>query len=220
MTDRADFLDAIAADPRDDAVRLVYADWLDEHDEPKRAELIRLQIDLAADPNKYACFFPRPYFRAEVFSVATCGHCSRCRALARLHARQRELVIDLSGKMSDALGGLFEPYGIRRGFVSNVTCSWHTWEAGGDRLSAIEYVPFVSLHTVPRPHLQMSWTAGGEYVDCWVAGRTVRVDRADLPGFNSTDPAVEWQQFVAVVLNRRWPRTAFPLPNLLPPDPP
>src|SRR5262249_48056502 len=30
----------------DDAPRLVYADWLDEHDDPERAEFIRVQIAL------------------------------------------------------------------------------------------------------------------------------------------------------------------------------
>jgi uncharacterized protein (TIGR02996 family) len=39
------FLRAIAAAPEDDVHRLVYADWLDEHGEPERAELIRLQCE-------------------------------------------------------------------------------------------------------------------------------------------------------------------------------
>ncbi len=38
---------AILADPDDDTPRLVYADWLDEHDQPARAEFIRLQCRLA-----------------------------------------------------------------------------------------------------------------------------------------------------------------------------
>jgi uncharacterized protein (TIGR02996 family) len=36
------FLRAMIEDPEDDATRLVYADWLDEHGEPERAEFIRL----------------------------------------------------------------------------------------------------------------------------------------------------------------------------------
>src|SRR4051812_14383873 len=43
MTDRATFLAAIAAAPDDDLPRLIFADWLDEHGEPDRAEFIRLQ---------------------------------------------------------------------------------------------------------------------------------------------------------------------------------
>src|SRR5262249_34871164 len=37
MTDRERFLRAIEAEPADDAVRLVYADWLEEHGDPDRA---------------------------------------------------------------------------------------------------------------------------------------------------------------------------------------
>jgi uncharacterized protein (TIGR02996 family) len=46
MTDEHALLAAIGANPDDDTVRLVYADWLDEHDRPERAEFIRLQIRL------------------------------------------------------------------------------------------------------------------------------------------------------------------------------
>src|SRR5262249_53507875 len=43
-------LKAITDSPDDDAPRLVYADWLDEHGQPERAEFIRLQIELAKPP--------------------------------------------------------------------------------------------------------------------------------------------------------------------------
>jgi uncharacterized protein (TIGR02996 family) len=50
MQSGAGFLAAIVAHPDDDASRLVYADWLDDHGEPARAELIRVQIALAHLP--------------------------------------------------------------------------------------------------------------------------------------------------------------------------
>jgi uncharacterized protein (TIGR02996 family) len=43
----AALLAAVRAAPADDAPRLVYADWLDEHGQPERAEFIRLQCELA-----------------------------------------------------------------------------------------------------------------------------------------------------------------------------
>lgn len=46
MTDRDAFLAAIHAAPDDDAPRLVYSDWLEEHGQPERAEFIRLQLDM------------------------------------------------------------------------------------------------------------------------------------------------------------------------------
>src|SRR5688572_5456689 len=42
MSDRDALLRAIIDNPADDAPRLVYADWLDEHGDPDRAEFIRL----------------------------------------------------------------------------------------------------------------------------------------------------------------------------------
>src|SRR5437588_196244 len=41
------FLQAICAEPDEDAHRLVYADWLDENGRPERAEFIRVQCALA-----------------------------------------------------------------------------------------------------------------------------------------------------------------------------
>jgi uncharacterized protein (TIGR02996 family) len=47
MSNHAAFLQAITSAPADDVSRLVYADWLDDHDDPRRAEFIRLQCRLA-----------------------------------------------------------------------------------------------------------------------------------------------------------------------------
>src|SRR5437762_1706115 len=41
------FLQEIVEDPDDDAVRLIYADWLEDHGNAPRAEFIRTQIELA-----------------------------------------------------------------------------------------------------------------------------------------------------------------------------
>lgn len=48
MTDlHTGFLLDIIENPADDTPRLVYADWLEDHGEPERAEFIRLQVELA-----------------------------------------------------------------------------------------------------------------------------------------------------------------------------
>jgi uncharacterized protein (TIGR02996 family) len=46
MSNEQGFLDAIRAHPGDDVHRLVYADWLEEHDDP-RGRYLRLEIELA-----------------------------------------------------------------------------------------------------------------------------------------------------------------------------
>ncbi len=53
-SDRAAFVRAIADDPDDDLPRLVFADWLDEHGEPERAEFVRVQCALARVPRREA----------------------------------------------------------------------------------------------------------------------------------------------------------------------
>ncbi len=48
MSDEAAFLEALKANPADDTTRLVYADWLDERNEPEKAEYLRLVAKLAS----------------------------------------------------------------------------------------------------------------------------------------------------------------------------
>ncbi|HEY7426419.1 MAG TPA: TIGR02996 domain-containing protein [Gemmataceae bacterium] len=50
MTPDKAFLQAILEEPDDDGPRLIYADWLEEHGYPERAEFIRAQIELAKPP--------------------------------------------------------------------------------------------------------------------------------------------------------------------------
>jgi uncharacterized protein (TIGR02996 family) len=50
MSDHDALLQGVLDAPADDAPRLVYADWLDDHGQAERADLIRLQIDLARTP--------------------------------------------------------------------------------------------------------------------------------------------------------------------------
>jgi type VI secretion system protein ImpC len=70
MTGEEAFLQAILTDPEDDAPRLVYADWLEEHGEAARADFIRVQCELAragGDPEWRPDFFAwqRELARAE-----------------------------------------------------------------------------------------------------------------------------------------------------------
>jgi uncharacterized protein (TIGR02996 family) len=53
MTDKAarGFLEDIVAHPDDDAPRLIFADWLEEHGDGDRAEFIRVQIQRASLPH-------------------------------------------------------------------------------------------------------------------------------------------------------------------------
>jgi uncharacterized protein (TIGR02996 family) len=66
MSDEDALLTAIAAHPEEDTPRLMYADWLDEHGQPVRAEFIRGQIEIAQKEhlprvvlNRYVSLFQR-----------------------------------------------------------------------------------------------------------------------------------------------------------------
>ncbi|HET6572961.1 MAG TPA: TIGR02996 domain-containing protein [Fimbriiglobus sp.] len=50
MDEREALTRAVAAAPDDDLPRLVFADWLEEHDEPAHAAFVRAQVELAATP--------------------------------------------------------------------------------------------------------------------------------------------------------------------------
>jgi uncharacterized protein (TIGR02996 family) len=53
MTDRDHFENALDRDPADAATRLVYADWLDEHDETALARAQRFMGYLGLHPHGY-----------------------------------------------------------------------------------------------------------------------------------------------------------------------
>jgi uncharacterized protein (TIGR02996 family) len=50
MTEEQAFLQAIIEAPDDDVPRLIFADWLDDHGQPDRGDLIRVQCELARLP--------------------------------------------------------------------------------------------------------------------------------------------------------------------------
>ena len=50
MDDDRAFLSAIGGRPADGTVRLAYADWLDEHGEPAKAEFLRITARLSEVP--------------------------------------------------------------------------------------------------------------------------------------------------------------------------
>lgn len=93
MTDRESFLKAICEQPADDTARMVFADWLEEHGEPERAEFVRLQIALARVVCEWEAAGKQPCERwnAErpVYRMMTI--CPACQRGFRLRDREREL---------------------------------------------------------------------------------------------------------------------------------
>jgi uncharacterized protein (TIGR02996 family) len=160
------FLADILEHPDDDTPRLIYADWLDEHGDADRAELIRVQCELEKGrPRRPAGRRAPPGFNR-----------------AALRRRERELLRHWKAWVPFYSGQVFldEPPGrhnreelagyigvrFRRGFVEGVTCSAAAWLARGDAIRRAQPVTRVTLTTWPLVGRQR---APGHY-RCWLNG--------------------------------------------------
>jgi uncharacterized protein (TIGR02996 family) len=142
-SDEAGFLADICANPADDTTRLVFADWLDEHGEPDRAEFIRVQVALAKDE-----------VELNRLRAADEPHIDVQRRVILARLRERELLFAspaegeangtnwLPGPLFDILNGagrlIFpdgDSFAWSRGFVDRVTCTAADWLAHADQIA-------------------------------------------------------------------------------------
>src|SRR5262245_16946467 len=131
----AAFLDRICAHPEDDGPRLVFADWLDEQNDP-RGEFIRVQVALARSTTDD----PRAYDLRD----------REATLLARYHA-----------EWSDRLRGIAPWTEFRRGFVETVNVDARTFlRRAGElfRLAPIRHVRLLDAGStldrlMQNPHL-------------------------------------------------------------------
>jgi uncharacterized protein (TIGR02996 family) len=137
-SERAAFVRAICAAPTDDNPRLIFADWIDDHGDPGRAELIRVQCALALAPMLGWCEHPwgitGPNARGgtcEDDLLRTgrfCRWCALRRREAGLLPRQPTLFID--NRRRDFAGKVT----FRRGFIEEVECSGDEWVRVADAI--------------------------------------------------------------------------------------
>src|SRR5690242_19351884 len=137
MSYRQAFLDDILAHPDDDVPRLVYADWLDEHGEPARAEFIRVQVRLAALPEG----------------------ADECPELGR---RERQLLREHRERWLEPLRGLVRDARFRRGFVEHAQFDAETFLDHGDEAFARE--PIRSVSFLERPAGTLTQIAGSPHL--------------------------------------------------------
>ena len=141
MTDADAFLAAIVAAPGEDLPRLVYADWLDEHGDPDRAEFIRLQIAVAR------------------------GELAGARALA---AGARALELQAANKARWEIPDLHGGQTFRRGFVEGLRISTEEFVTHADRIGRAAPVTGLQLVNV-GPHLdalvRVPWLSRLEELD-------------------------------------------------------
>jgi uncharacterized protein (TIGR02996 family) len=130
------FLASIVAEPDDDTRRLAYADWLEEHDQPERAEIIRVQCTLAR-------------LRYDDDDVSS------------LQAREHRLLSRHLPQWREEMG---IPYaGFRRGFVEWFpSYNPHEFLAGADKLFAAH--PIRDLGLGSDQFVEAGW--GAEAAAC------------------------------------------------------
>jgi uncharacterized protein (TIGR02996 family) len=121
------FLQAIIDHPDDDAPRLVYADWLEEHGDADRAEFIRVQCRLAARDGEPD-------------------------GLAQLRERERQLLAN-ELRWTAPLHGLVQRARFVRGFAERVTLTAEQFLAHADALFRLTPVRHLILIDVGK-HLR------------------------------------------------------------------
>lgn len=145
MTDRDAILAAIIANPADDTVRLIYADWLEENGDGVRAAFIRENI---ADRRSHPTFTP-----------------STLRALKDKGGVPGALYIvrkDIELEFAPAIPGV--AWTVRRGFAEGVTLSAEVWARMADDLVArypIQSVEVTTICVLNWKGFGSEWSIGG-----------------------------------------------------------
>lgn len=160
-------LQAVLDAPDADEPRLIYADWLEEHGQPERAEFIRVQCSIARICAGNRSQQPEP----------------DAEKLAQLSKRQGKLfhgVWELGWCAPVPLEWLSDSL-IRRGFVELVTCSCVDWRAHGPAIVRQQPVQEVRTERVPHEFGER-W--------CWYRFefRYLAKHEEKLPGFRNWIP--------------------------------
>jgi uncharacterized protein (TIGR02996 family) len=138
------FLTDICANPEDDGVRLIYADWLTERDglgDSERAEFIRVQCQSQHLP-PCTCSYGR--------MLTSCRRCPALLRELRLRAEVQDRLRDEWRSWADEQNGpspWWEDFQVRRGFVEHITLPAEDWCRYAERLRATQPIREVTLTT-------------------------------------------------------------------------
>jgi uncharacterized protein (TIGR02996 family) len=130
------FLKAILADPEDDTVRLIYADWLEEYGELDRAEFIRLQCEAARLP-------PSDRRKEE------------------LNTRAQALLTDANwSAWGGMLRGMAYSWQFRRGFIEKVWMGVNDFLEHAERvmkMAPVRHIQFIGAAPISPSALVSPW---------------------------------------------------------------
>jgi uncharacterized protein (TIGR02996 family) len=170
MSDEGGLFDAILASPDDEALRLIHADWFEEHGDADRAEFVRLQCALAPvlnllrlyaqglDPWEREARLPEWHGRlldlsAEVAPPQpTWAQLLRETELLRRHRRRwngaihrRLAKTPLSNWVGSRRCGV-RGWAYRRGFVEALACTPEAWRDHAPLLRRLGPIRYLRLH--------------------------------------------------------------------------
>lgn len=180
--EHAGFMEAICANHEDDSVRLIYADWLDEHGDADRAEFIRLQVCIARGGNGDEKYTEMRLRSGDLLTK-------------NFGLRWAMPILDLLGWSNS--GARVGSWGWRRGFIESVTLTAKEWFLRHDELTSLTPIREVTLTTV----LEVSARLGTP--DNYI------VTLADLPGGVGVGPRGDERGATLDRLGARWPRIRF-----------
>ena len=229
----ARLLQAILDDPDDDAVRLIYADWLEEIGQEERAEFIRVQIELRKHEQQAAWLENMP-------AAAWTGSEEEGRLLRRLEPllkRHRELckkhVTDCQTWSREFVKGVLGSnwlslsaawqWGWSNGFIEQIECPTADWVAHADQITAAH-----PIRAVRMTDNAIGWVTNrgqDEAGDFWeyfrkghpfgllyvrFAGQEYCAE--DL-GISDRPDVTSYQQDRDILFRHRWPRITFTFPE-------
>lgn len=183
MSEEWGFLQEVLAHPDEDWPRLIYADWLEENGAECRANLIRVQIDLANDEPCEHRFPTR-----------------QCRCCA-LQSEERELL----AKGHSFNCPLYNEAGCnwiwKRGFVDSVKCRGVTWLTHARNLTTRHPIRSVYLMSTPAVmHNELTPRHVAPEWEWWLPNHAhVRLKLELLPS----------RELVKRLLNANWPDVTF-----------
>lgn len=185
------FIDAILAAPDDDAPRLIYADWLQEHGDEARAEFIRVQCEL---------------HQIAPLGIAIPGH--MIVRFETLRRREQELLPLLPDD-----GMRFDVTMIpvwRRGFLEEITC------AAADCIAHLDAIreehPIREVRLTTRPIYGTLTVGENEIVANLVGRRPHTIFKGPAIGVR-IDATTDMD---TAILSLEWPGITFHLPEFGP----
>jgi uncharacterized protein (TIGR02996 family) len=198
MTDGDLLLARVVADPACDAVRLVYADYLEENGRPERAEFIRVQVELAKwAPGSHPNLLRREnelWWRIPPEAFLSGLVPDTCWRLRDEPLRERQ-----------------HGWVVRRGFVEEAKLAAADWLARGDAIRAAHPVTRVVLTTVPVAAVwydgeDEQWPVGEK-----LAGKTFAYHRIEhFIAERLAHKPIGYRTLALLML--RWPGVEFVLP--------